>query len=98
METKYGDLPNELLSAYKEKLTGRVFKILPMKEENSSTWEVYIESLLHELIGNKELVKELKENAEFLSMLGVLEGLINEEDIKVIRREIFNCLNLIKKI
>ena len=98
METKYGVLPNEILVDYKDKITGKIFKILPMKEENCLTWDIYIESLLYELIGCNELVEEFKNNADFLSLLSILKNLSKEDDVKVIRREVFNCLDLIKKL
>lgn len=98
MNTKYGQISEELLQEYKDKLTGKVFKILPMKEENCSTWELYIESLLHELFGCKEIVNEWRESADFLSLVSILEEISNEDDISIIKREVFNCLNLIKKM
>lgn len=98
MNTPYGKLPDELLENYKKRLTGRIFKILPMREENCSTWTVYIQSLLHELIGGKGLIEEFRNNPDYLSLINTLEALINEEDLLVIRREVFKCIDLVKKL
>ena len=98
MYTKYGELPIELLDDYKHRLIGKIFKILPMKEEDCATWEVYIDSLLFELIGNRNLVKELKYNSDFLALVGTLKNLKYEEDLKVIKREVFKCIDLLKKL
>lgn len=98
IESNYGKLPEELIEEYKDRLVGRVYKILPMKEENVGTWNAYIESLLFELVGHKDLIKGLDDNSDFISLLSILEGLIGEEDLTVVRREVFKSLNLIKRI
>ena len=97
IKVKYGELPKETLEEYKKRLVGRVYKILPMKEEKCETWEVYIESLLFELVGNKKMVDDMENNADFISLLSSLEGIMHEEDISVIKREVFKCLGLVKK-
>lgn len=92
------NLSNELLCEYKAKLTGLVFKILPMKEEGCPTWRVYIQSLLYELIGATKLFEELSKSANFISLISTLRNLLDEEDVKVVKREVFKCLDLIQKI
>ena len=42
MKTKYGDIPNEMIVNYKQRLIDKVFKILPMKEEGWDTWNLYM--------------------------------------------------------
>ena len=58
-----------------------------------------MESLQRELIGNQELIIRLKNNANFLSFLGKIQYLINNEvDIKVFKKDIFDCIALINKL
>lgn len=98
VKIKYGTVSEKTLEQYKQKLTGRVFKILPMREEGCDTLSIYIESLLYELLGNKTLIEDFDKNSDFLSLLGTLENLKDENDLKTIKREVFKCLELIKKI
>ena len=98
IRSSYGNIPKEILEEYKDRLVGRVYKILPMKEEKVETWDAYIESLLFELVGHKDLIKGLDNNSDFISLLSILEGLIGEDDLEVIRREVFKSLNLVKEM
>jgi hypothetical protein len=98
MKTKYGDMPNELLVAYVDGLIGKVWKILPMKDSKSNTIEKYLNGLLRELVGNKELVFELRDNQDFLSILGSLESLIDEEEHSIYRSDVFKTIGLINRI
>jgi hypothetical protein len=98
METKYGQLPNELLVAYVDGLVGKVWKILPMKDSKSDTIDKYLNGLLRELVGNKELVFELRNNQDFLSILGSLESLIMEDERSIYRSDVFKIITLIKRI
>lgn len=98
MNTKYGELPDESLIAYLNWVTSQVFKMLPMKEEESDTLELHMKAILRELIGNKELVDLLKNNRQFLSILGTLESMITQEDFTTFRSDIFKITNTITKI
>jgi flagellin-specific chaperone FliS len=98
MRTKYGQLPDELLHAYVDGLVNKVFKMLPMKQDNVQSLSKYIESTLRELVGQKELVEELKRNQEFLSILGILESLLQQEDFQIFRSDIFKTINLIESL
>lgn len=91
--------PDGYLVNYLNYLIGKIYKCLPMKENGEITLDSYLSSLLRELIGNKELITELKGNALFISLIGKLEYLIdNELDIKTYRKDIFDCISIIEKI
>jgi hypothetical protein len=98
MKTVYGELPNELLVVYIDGLISKVFKILPMKEENFPTLSVYIQSLLRELVGANELVEELQLNQDFATLLNVLQSLLNENNIDNFRSDVFKSISTIKRI
>lgn len=98
MKTLYGELPNDLLIAYVDGLIDKIFKLLPLREENSLTLNKYIEGLLREIIGGKELIEELKNNQDIISILGILQNLMNENNFESYRSDIFKCINLVKKI
>ena len=99
VQVKYGLIPDKLFVNYLNFLIGKVFKLLPMREQNDETLIKYMESLQRELIGNQELIARLKNNANFLSFLGKIQYLINNEvDIKIFKKDVFDCITLINKL
>lgn len=98
-KTKYSEIPDEYFVSYFNFLIGRVWKILPMWEENNEDLKSYMESLQRELIGNINLVKEIKCDSYFITLLSKLEYLINEEYThEICRKEVFECVDIVKKI
>lgn len=98
MNTKYGQLPDELLVAYLDGMIPMVYKMMPMKEHNVETLSLYIESTLRELIGEKKLVESLKYRKEFLSILGILESLLEQNSFQTFRSDVFKALKLIESL
>lgn len=101
MKFKYGHLSDDLIELYLNNLVGRVYKILPMKEEDSLTLNTYISSLAHELTGFYLAVEKGKQDEYMLRVLLTLENLIDNDNTTsqdIYKREVFKCINLIKKI
>lgn len=94
---------NPLVYSYLETLKNRLFKIIPLFEENNEGIYKYIDSLLFELCGMIYVVEGFKDNGIFLSLIATLESLLDESlavdyDIPLIRREVFKCLSIIEKL
>lgn len=99
MKTKYGILPDQVIISSLERLTGKVFKILPMREENCNTLDEYVGNLIRELINTKSLVESIQFEGELLSLISTLEGLAdNEVDLCVCRSDVFKSIDIIKKM
>ena len=98
IESKYGNMSNDLLCNYLSALIGRVYKCLPLKETNCMTLNTYLESLLREMIGNQAIIHELKNDELFLSLFGTLEHLIVEEDISIFKSDVFKGISIVKKL
>jgi hypothetical protein len=99
METKYGTIPNQVVICSLERLTGKVFKILPMREEECKTLDEYVGNLIRELINSKSLIVNLQFEGELLSLICTLEGLTdNEIDISVCKSDVFKSIDIIKKM
>lgn len=99
VKTKYNEIPNVYFANYFNFLIGRVWKILPMWEENNKDLQSYMEGLQRELIGNMNLVEELKYDGYFITLLNKLEYLINEEYTHdICRKEVFECIDIVEKI
>ncbi|MFQ3543650.1 hypothetical protein Q7A53_06160 [Halobacillus rhizosphaerae] len=90
------------LIVYLNQVVNNVFKILPLFEEENVGVKTYIESLLFELYGLEEVIK-LDQSFEYVSLLSTLESIKKEiykkdSKKKIIKRETFKCLNLIKNL
>lgn len=93
---------NERLITYLHSLINKIFKILPMYEEGDAGLKTYIESLLFRLYSLEKTVM-IKDSYEYISLLSILESIkreISKEGDRqpVIKREIFNCINVIKNM
>lgn len=99
MNTKYGEIPNQVIISSLVRLKGKVFKILPMREEKCETLDLYVDNLIRELVNTKNLVNELQDDGEFLSLLSTLKGLSdNNIDVNICRSDVFKCMDIIKKM
>ena len=81
-----------------KRLINRVYKLLPMREQGQD-WEKLLETLIQELNGLKRLI--YGQDDLFIIILCKMEGLFSltkENDIKLYRRIIFECLNLLNKL
>lgn len=91
--------PNKALNSYLHNLINKVYKILPMKEEQCDTLTSYLLSLKNELIGCYELWDILCDNSQFLTVINIIDYLSKEEyDISTCKREVFKAIHLIEKV
>lgn len=100
-ETKNGSsLDSDLISNYLDSLVNRFFKILPIREENEESLGVYLNSFQQELIGCKDLITALNNDALFLSLLSSLQYLIDNPEcpVQTVRRNVFNSISVCKKL
>lgn len=96
--TKYGQLPDEMLIAYVNGMIAKVWKTIPMKQVGTDSLSKYLESTLREFVGQKELICELRDNEEFLTILGIMESLLTQDDFLKFRSDVFKIINLIKRL
>jgi hypothetical protein len=83
------------IKTYSEDLVNRVFKILPLIEENPEHAKKYISSLVVELQGAVSLFED---NNYLTRILFSIEGIQTVTDYNVVRRKVFECINLINKM
>ncbi len=90
---------DQFLVNYLNFLTNKVFKILPIFENEPNTLREYLESLLLELAGTKSVVVKLKHDVNFLSLISILQYISqNKCNHKTIKRETFKCIGIINKL
>lgn len=94
----------ELLDSYMRSLVDRFFKILPIKESESEyggdSLNTYIHSLQAELLGCKELVVVVNEDPSFMSLINILQYLIDNPDcsVRTVKREVFRAISICNKL
>lgn len=92
MMTRFGLINDDQLNAYLSKLIGRIFKIIPMSEEQVSTLESYVDSLTREVMGNSKVFL----GEELLSVCGTLKGL-DYSNHRLLKSDVFKAIELISK-
>lgn len=93
--TKYGQITVEQYDKYRKSLINRIWAILPMKEENSSTLEQYIESLNSELMMN---ISVFEKSEYIITVICLLEHVMIEQDHDVYRKEVLRCCNMLSRL
>lgn len=94
-------IDNEIVIRYLDSVVDKVFKILPLYEENNATVSEYTESLILQLRG---FVSEYGSVGmiEYIEVISTLEGmreLLEEKGNQpAVKREIFKCIDIVKKV
>lgn len=93
-------LDSEMVVNYFEILVNQFFKILPMRENGEDSLPVYLESLRSELLGCNHIIMELNHDPLFLSLISILQYLIDSPDITVreTKREVFKAISICNRI
>ena len=95
----YAELDERAFQNYFEYMIGKIYKILPMKEEGCKTLTTYLESLKVEMIGSYSLYRQLIEEPQFMSALNIIEYLIDHEvETAVCKREVFKAIRHIESV
>lgn len=92
-------IPRTAFKSYLKSLINKVYKILPMYEEENKNLCSYIQSLERELVGCYRLYDSVCEDAQFLSLIGILRYLHSEEyNQSVCKQEVFKAIGIIQNI
>lgn len=101
VETVVGVPVNALfLHNYFNSLINRLFKILPMKEEDNESLQDYIASVQLELLGCDAFIEALHSDGSFISLLSILQAIKDNPDYSVrkVRREVFHLISLCTRL
>jgi hypothetical protein len=99
MKTKYGSIHHSVAEKGFQQYVGKFFKILPMYEEQCQTLNQYIQSLNREMIGLSNLVSELENQEEFLTLVATLEGLCRSDiSVEEVKSDVFKSISILKKM
>lgn len=94
------EVSEELLSNYFKSLVNCIFKILPMKENNENSLNVYMRSLQSEMAGCQRLIDAIDNDSAFMSLLSILQYQIDNPNcpVNTTRREVFKAIALCNKL
>lgn len=98
------EMDSTLFNSYMKNLKNNIYKILCLYEEENKHLPEYTNSLLFELSGMLNVVNELSNNHDFISILAILESLYDEfyfnpfDNHSFVKSEVFKGLSLIDKI
>lgn len=93
------ELSNALFEKYLEKLIGRFYKILPLRESGETTLKQYILSLQREMVGCRGFIDALKNDDRYLSLLSMLQYMIdNDIDVKTTKSDVFRAISILKQL
>lgn len=101
IQTKVGvPMDAAILSNYLSAMINNFFKILPIKESGEQSLDTYMQSLQAELLGCKELVEAIHNDSLFLTLLSILQYLIDnpECEVAVVKREVFHAISICNKL
>ena len=90
---------NTIKEIYK-KLIDLTYKLLPMKENNDTNWEITLDTLIQSIVGLRRLISGQGEK-NFILLLCKLQGLhdqVIKQDLPIFRRTIFQSINLLNKL
>lgn len=98
MKIKYGaEINNDAIIANIDRLTNRIFKILPQREEGGE-WQAPLSNIIIELSGMSELLDDHIKLFSILCKLEALLGLTEEDDFFAFRKTIFECLSQMNEV
>lgn len=89
-------ISEKLLCNYFDSLVNCFFKILPIRESEEESLDVYVQSLQFELIGCKGLITSLNDDARFITLLSILQHFIDSPQCptNVVKREVFKAIRI----
>jgi hypothetical protein len=101
IQTKVGvPMDATVLNNYFRALINLFFKILPIWESGESSIKTYMRSLQAELLGCKELIEAIHDDPLFLSLISILQYLIDNSTLEVpaVKREVFRAISICNKL
>ena len=100
MTIHHAEISREMVYGRIDDLISQFFKILPLRENASETLPQYISSLLREMLGLQSLMMELHDDGMYLSLLGILQYMLDhpDSDVSVVRSDVFKAIDIIKKL
>lgn len=100
MMSKYDlDINDAMFKNKLDALVNQFYKILPIKESGEPSLLLYMKSLQREMLGCKSLILALENDAQYLTLLSILQYMIdNDCDVATIKSDVFKAIRIIKRM
>lgn len=100
MKTRYNvEVNDEMFAKKLHGFVNQFYKILPIKESGEPTLVQYMKSLLREMLGCQALIAALENDAQYLSLLSILQYMIDHEcDTATVKSDVFRAINILKRM
>ncbi len=101
IKTIYNDvLSEELIENYINSLVNCFFKILPMRENDEPSLDIYLKGLLREMSGCGSLVAALNNDPSYLTLLSILQSFVDNPDMDIqnVKRDVFRAISVCNKL
>lgn len=91
---------DNVICNYFKNLVNLFFKILPLRENGEQTLPVYIRSLQIELIGCKNIIIDLQNDNNIITLISILQYFYDNPDspISEVKREVFRAIAICNKL
>lgn len=90
------------LTTYLCSLTGRIFKILPMREQeelgDTVFLDEYLSSLAIEMRGACDTFYELQDSPAYLVLINTVNGLCATTPLPFLKREVFKMIHIVENL
>ena len=99
MTSANAEVSKSMVASRLKHFINQFYKILPMRESNADTLQQYMLSLQREMIGLHSLILALENDGRYLSLLSILQYLIEHEcDVRVVRAEVFKAIQIVNSL
>ena len=90
------ELTPEVVSGYFRYLVNRLFKILPIRENEEGSLTSYLTSLQREMLGFQSMLDYLHGDARYVSLMAKLQWMIEHPDceFRELRSEVFGAISI----
>lgn len=93
------DINDVMLKNKLDALVNQFYKILPIKESGEPSLLQYMKSLQREMLGCKSLILALENDAQYLTLLSILQYMIDHDcDVATVKSDVFKAIGIIKRM
>lgn len=98
MMTNIGaEVPNGCVSGYFEALVGKIYKILPMREDGAEFLQQYVDRKIREMLAFRRLSATVGNDPDFMALLLLMYAVADPNNsIDSVRHDAFEAINLCK--
>lgn len=94
------EIESTLLDNYFHTLVNRIFKILPMRENNEESLGTYLVNLRDEMLGCQGMIPDVKANSLYAGMMFTIQYLVDVPDCSIedVKSKVFGAISMCNKI